>query len=230
MDGRDKPGHDGFFAVKRLIVPPLRLNPIPDRGSIQAQFERLSKIGSSIFSPFFRVRRVGLRASHMRCVLTEASGTRFFRDGGGRLLDSLSRSAGGRSGGGERDRGAGIHVREGYPARGRNRDMAVLLSSKNLFFGACRTAAPGNKKARDCGMSAGRAASGRTAGEWVEYAQLASRCQGRNPVQKIKCSGTLGLITSLSHDEGPRAPWRRHRWLRGGVDQHSTKQDEGRPS
>ena len=202
------------------------------------------------FQPVFPCSaHVRLRASHMRCVLIEASGTRFFRDGGGRLLGSgLASRPAFAPAEAKRDRGAGIHARGGLggqsghgcppqgvhswlkqhrltptlPLReGRNLQAAAKqisgrghasiqdrpLPEKSsalapdfstlpqgegwgahrtshrrpmcgnpaleLFFAAFWSAAGGNKKARDCGISAGRAASGRTAGEWSHYANLA---------------------------------------------------------
>ncbi len=178
------------------VLRVLCVNPIRKWGSIQTQFERPSKITFSVFSPFFRVHRVRLRASHMRGSPRPLARAHAFSAMGYQAPRSVVRNSAALTAARAGSRRGNSRARA-YPARGRNRDIAVLLKVRDLFFGACRTVARGNKKARDCGISAGRAASGRTAGEWPHCAKSASRCQGRNPVQKIKLHlpGTIRIFS-----------------------------------
>jgi hypothetical protein len=156
--------------------PPRESDSGVDSGAIRAAIESW---------PIFRVRfsaRFSVFAAfaygHRTCTALRANGpacTRFFRDGGSRLPDSVSRAGRSNSGGGETGSRRGNSRAQGLPRAGRQSghgcpprfENLFFGSSKNLFFGAVGTVAPGNKKTRDCGDSAGRAASGRTARGWV---------------------------------------------------------------
>ena len=54
----------------------------------------------------------------------------------------------------------------------------------------------GNKKARDCGDSAGRAASGRKTGDGYNMQNQRHAVKAEILAQKIKCEGYVELITA----------------------------------
>ncbi len=182
--------------------PRLRVNPISNWGSTQTQFEGLPKIEFSIFSPFFRVRRVGLRASHMRCVcgpMSRHAHAFSAMEGVGSPIRLTGRPERAPAEAKQIEAREFTHAR--FTPRGDASGTSLSSKVREFIFREFEEFIFRSLPDRDCrqqkspGLRAFRRPGRLRAHDrrWVQYAQPASRCQGRNPVRKIKCKAQNGI-------------------------------------